>query len=179
MMVLPGNRLAKRHYEHHLPPFCCIHYESLPGAMIEFQLVWYFSNLYATLVEYAWVFPLWSLVVSYHKEQNPGIWKGSLVPRPHFSRPLEKWSGQLPISFSFKCTGMLAHCFLLFNTWHHWRLHSTLSANDLLANCTSSGDCEITHILSCIINNERPIIKSPFFSITFCCNLLGPVTSNN
>ena len=70
-MVLPGNRLAKLHYEHHLPPFCCIHYESLPGAMIEFQLVWYFSNLYATLVEYAWVFPLWSLVVSYHKGAKP------------------------------------------------------------------------------------------------------------
>ena len=40
----------------------------------------------------------------------------SLVPRPHLSGPLEKnGSGQLLISFSFKCAGMLAHCSFEFN----------------------------------------------------------------
>ena len=40
----------------------------------------------------------------------------SLVHRPHLSGPPEKnRSGQLPISFSFKCVGMLAHCSFEFN----------------------------------------------------------------
>ena len=37
--------------------------------------------------------------------------------------------GQLPIPFSFKCAGMVVH---KFKTWHDWRLHPTLRANDQL-----------------------------------------------
>ena len=45
-------------------------------------------------------------------------------------------SGQLPMPFLFKYTGMLAHCYF---AWHHWRLCSTLCASDLLAKWTLIG----------------------------------------
>ena len=38
--------------------------------------------------------------------------------------------------------------FLLFNAWHHWWLHSTLRANDLLAKCTLIGNRSTAHSIS-------------------------------
>ena len=84
-------------------------------------------KLYATLVEYASVFSLWSLVVSYHKDAKP--WNLECIFHAHW----KNGSAEQLIPFLFKCAGMLVHCFLLFNTWHHWILDSTLRANNLLA----------------------------------------------
>ena len=129
-------------------------------------------KLYATLVEYASVFSLWSLVVSYHKGAKP--WNLECIFHAHW----KNGSAEQLIPFLFKCAGMLVHCFLLFNTWHHWILDSTLRANDLLATDWGLSD----HTYNLLHHNHkqwpRSIIKLPFFSINFWCNLRGPVTSN-
>ena len=107
--------------------------------------------------------------------QNPGIWNGSLVPRPHFSHPLEKWVWSTP--FSFKCTRVLVHCFcylMLDIMMIALHIACQWSASQMYIDRESSDHTTI----SCIINSEWSIIKSPFLSIIFWHNLRAPVPSN-
>ena len=114
------------------------------------------------------MFQLWSLVVSYHKGAKPWIWNVVSSPDYISYAHWKNGSAQLPIPFSLKCARlMLAHCYLLLTL-------------DIIKNCTPHcmrmiyhqnvgwsliGNCQITHTISCIINNERSTIKSQLFSV--------------
>ena len=47
--------------------------------------------------------------------ERQGCALGSLIPRLHFSCHQKNGSGQLPTTFSFKCTGMLVYCNLMLD----------------------------------------------------------------
>ena len=119
--------------------------------------------VYATL-GWMWLSVPIVITCSVVPQRSKTLESGMVVfPQPHFSSPLEKWVSPTAYTNFVEVCRNAGTLFFAINAWCHQRLHSRLHANDRLAKNMLIGDSQITHTISCIINNEWWTIKSHFF----------------